>query len=129
MYFIITRLLRMIIRDYGCSYNLTQLQDKSLMCTITHIPFELKVELVKLKYSRVTGQRDIFDKDGNFVRTDAVSEELPVCQGIYNPIAGVHGIKVNFDDDTYAEKCNKIDHAFRRYYENHSLIDQINHKT
>lgn len=128
MHFIITRFLRMIIRDYQCRYTLTQLPDKSLLCTITDIPFELKAELVKLKYSMVIGQRDIFDKNKVFVRTEAVSEEVPVCQGIYNPLTGSHGIKVTFDNDTYADKCNKIDYTFRRYYENHSLIDQINRK-
>lgn len=128
MYFIVTRFLRMIIRDYKCEYTLTQQADKSLVCFITKIPYDLKLVLTKLKYSHTIGQRDIYDKNKNFIRTEAISDEYPVCCGIYNPSTGEHGIKVIFDDNTYADKCNKIDYAFRHYYEDHSLIDAINHK-
>ena len=128
MRFIITRFLRMVIRDYGFEYTLIQQPDKSYLCTITKIPYDLKIALIRLKYDFVIGQKDIYDKSNTFVRTEAIVEKSAVCQGIYNPVTEVHGIRVIFNEDTYAVKVNKLDEALRRYYETHSLIDQINNK-
>lgn len=127
MYFIITRFLRMIVRDYGYTYEIISSNGK-FVCIITGIPFELRTELENLRYSHVMGQRDIYDKKGNFLRTEVLSEEFPICGIVFNPVTNSHDIKVIFDDDTYAEKCNKIEYTIRRYYENHSLIDAINRK-
>lgn len=128
MNFIITRFLRMISRDYGFNYTLTRNSNGTFLCCITGISGDLKNKLVKLKYSFVTAIREIKDKHGNLIRTEDIKSHNYVCEGTYNPLTGEYGIHITFSEKDYANKVNALDYAFRRYYENHSRIDEINHK-
>lgn len=129
MNFIITRFLRMIGRDYGFSYTLTRNPNGIRVCCITGIPEELKIKLANVKYSFVTGLKEITDKHGNLIRTEDITQKNSVCDAIYNPLTGVHGIRVLFGEDDYAIKVNKLDYEMRRYFESHSQIDEINHRS
>lgn len=128
MHFIISRFFRMIACNYKLNYSMTKLQDGSYMCTINGIPEGLTKKLIKLTYSHAIGQKDIYGKNNKFIRTDTISEEINVCDPIYYPNKKLRGISIVFTENCYAIKCNKLDYELRRYYENHSLIDQINHK-
>lgn len=129
MNFIITRFLRMISRDYGFDYTLTRNPDGTYTCCVTKIPAELKIKLVKAKYSFVAAIREVKDKHGNLIRTEDVVSTNAVCDGICNPMTGVHGICIIFSEKDYANKVNTLDYELRRYYENHSRIDEINNKS
>lgn len=129
MNFIITRFLRMISRDYGFDYTLTRNSDGTYSCCIMNIPANLKIRLTNLKYSFVTAIKVIRDKHGNLIRTEDVVSHNNVCDSIYDPVIDVHGIHIIFSEKDYANKVNKLDYELRRYYENHSRIDEINHKT
>lgn len=128
MNFIITKFLRMISRDYRFEYTLIRNPDGTYLCDIVNIPADLKLALIKLKYSYVSAIREVKDKHGNLIRTEDVMTHNAVCTGIYNGLTGVHGIRVIFSEKDYANKINKLDYELRRYYENHSHIDEINHK-
>ena len=127
MNFIITRFLRMISRDYDFNYTLTRNSNGTFLCSITGIPSDLKNKLVELKYSFVTAIREVKDKHGNLIRTEDVMSYNSVCEGIYNPLTGGYGIRITFSEKDYANKVNALDYELRRYYENHSRIDEINH--
>lgn len=125
MNFIITRFLRMIDRDYGFYYTLNRNQDGTYTCCITGIPVDLKNILIRLKYSFVTSVREIKDSKGNLIRTEDVMAHNSVCDGICNPMTGIHGIRVVFGENDYGNKVNKLDYELRRYYETHSRINGI----
>ena len=128
MNFIITRFLRMIDRDYGFNYTLTRNSNGSYVCVITGIPKELRNKLITVKYSFSIGTRIVKNIYNKITGTEDIMSHNPVCEGIYNPLTGVYGICVTFTEKDYANKVNKLDYEIRRYYENHSRIDEINHK-
>lgn len=125
MNFIITKFLRMIGRDYALDYTNNLNSNGTYTCCITGIPADLKNILVELKYSFVISIREIKDSKGNLIRTEDVMSHNPVCEGIYNPITGIHGIRIVFGENDYANKVNKLDYELRRYYETHSRINGL----
>lgn len=128
MNFIISRFLRMISRDYKFDYTLTSNTDGTYLCCIINVPVKLKIALTRLKYSFVSDVREIKDKHGNTIRVEDVIVNNKVCDSVHNIETNTYDIHIVFSEKDYANKVNKLDYAIRRYFENHSQIDGINHK-
>ena len=125
MEFIVTRFIRMLERDYNFIIKTDiDAEEKTNTVIIKKLNNEFRNFLLRLRYSPVTGQSVVRNSNGDVIRTDIIRGKARICSPYGN-----NGVTISFNENNYGEFINILDYNIRRYFENHSQIDEINHRS
>ena len=127
MEFIIERFIKNIERDYRIKVIHKRDKDGSHRIYLSNIPIDLRNVILNLQYIHTVGFDKVSNAKGEIIREDPINVNEMVAFGVLDN-DGNKGICMVLDINNYAYKINKIDYAIRRYFEKHSLIDDINGK-
>lgn len=125
MDFIVTRFIRMLERDFKLNLKVDKDDDEeTYIVIIKKLDPEFKNFLLKLRYHPITGENVIKDSSGDVIRTDVTRSKAKICLPY-----GKNGVAISFNDSNYGEFVNILDYNIRKYFETHSQIDEINHRS
>lgn len=93
----------------------TRNSDGSYTIDIYDIPPELDLELSRLSYDEVIGQKETKDKHGRVIGVEKITQTTMCFVGIGEGL----NLRLVLDKDTYAKKMNLIDPILRRYFAAH----------